>query len=203
MKKFVILTLLGFILVCCTATRPVATGTSQQQLVDTPTVWKQSFLRMIKPNDSIVFYNSSEIIIESPFINQSVSIKEGKLIVSDSIVNVKRVVPILTPGVILELKKNSFGDITDMMVSFSKIDKTYQFIFIRTNKPKSFVWRKETKWTSECFVLNNKAELIFDGHRYPITATSIGDCILLFYFQKQKSEIDDVKQAEGLSVKIE
>jgi len=160
-----------------------ATPSEAQQVLDTPTVWRQSLYRTISLKDSVLFYNSAEIRLEGNFFKQSVHIQNGVVNSIDSITDVLRTVPVLTPGGLIEMKKSSIGDITSMLISFSKNNCTYNFVF--------------TKTTNGSFSLNGKAELVFNRHVYPVTAITTGNCVLLFYYHKQVIRFKDSQSAEG------
>ena len=150
---------------------------------DKPIPWKQSYFKNISLKDSVLFFNSTEIKIEGEFFNQSFFVKDGVVNVVDSINNVSKIVSALTPGGFIDMKKSSSGEINIMLVSFSKDESTYQFTFFRNNEG--------------FFILNGKANLIFRGHLYSITASSSTDCILLFYFNKITIKNEIKEQAPG------
>lgn len=174
MKNLVIFIAVLFGFIGCVATKVVTEKPKPQQTesVDKPIVWKQSYFKTISLRDSVLFYNSTEIKLEGDFFNQSFSVKDGAVLVVDSINKVSKIVPILTPGGLVDMRKNSSGEINIMVVSFSKNEATYKFSFFRMN--------------DGSFGLNGKAELIFKNHRYPVTAVTIGDCVLLFNYKKEQ-----------------
>lgn len=187
MKNLVLLlTLLGFVMFGCASVQQTvtpATPLEVQQVLDTPTIWRQSLYKSISLKDSVLFYNSYEIKLEGNFFKQSVFIQNGVVNSVDSITDVLRTVPVLTPGGLIEMKKNSMGEIMGMLVSFSRNNCNYHFVF--------------NKKTSGSFTLNGKAELIFNSRIYPVTAITTGDCILLFFYHKQVVKLEDKQSAEG------
>lgn len=193
MKNLIFITLLGLIVVCCKTPQQTTASSLEVEGLDTPTVWTQSYFKTISLKDSVLFYNSSEIRLEGSFFKQNFFVSNGIVNVIDSINNVSKIVSAGTPGGWIDLKKSSSGEITAMLVSFSKNEATYNFIFNKTKESRNFVWRGRTIVAHESFTLNSKAELIFNGHKYPVTAITTGDCILFFYYNKQviKSEIKE------------
>jgi len=146
-----------------------------------PIVWRQSIFPSITMKDSVLFFNSTEIKLEGAFYNKTFTVVNGEVNLMDSTNAVSRIVPALTSGGWIEVRKDKTGNIGAMLVSFSQEKADYVFQFFRK--------------TDGSFTLNGKAEIVYLGKKYPVTATtSGGECLLMFYFNKTevRNEIKDV-----------
>ena len=176
--------LFGFFIFSCSSTKEIVEIQKPiETKIEKPIIWKQSYFKEISLKDSVLFYNSSEILLEGSFFNQSFFVENGVVNVIDSINSVSKIVPKLTPGGFIDMKKNSSGEITIMVVSFSKKETIYKFSFFKTQ--------------DGSFILSGKAEIIFNGHKYPVTASITDQCFLLFYFRKQEIKNETIGVAEG------
>ena len=182
---FLLFIMFVVLLVGCSTSKTAVESQSnlQTEIADKPIIWKQSYFKTISLRDSVLFYNSSEIRLEGSFFNQSFFVRDGVVNVIDSINNVSKVVPRLTAGGLIDFKKNSSGEIVIMLISFSKNEAIYRFSFFRID--------------DGTFILNGKAELIFNGRKYPIVASTVGDCNLLFNYNKQQIINKTEGSAEG------
>ena len=185
MKTNFIITLLGFVMfTSCIAFKNTKTTTySVSPQEEKPIMWKQIYFSAISLNDSVLFYNSSEIRLEGEFFKQFFFVKDGIVNVVDSVNNVSKIVPELTPGGLINLRKNSSGEIMTMVVSFSKNEATYEFSFLRKD--------------DGVFTLSPKAKLFFKGKEYPVIAITSEECVLLFYYNKQVIKNEIQENAEG------
>ncbi len=164
-------------------------------LKDKPIPFKESYFQKIisdnpslfyqKLKDSTSFYNSTEIVLEGEFFKQSISFEDRKISLVDNITDVRKIVPQFTPGGIIEIKFISTGKMKAVKVSFSKNEATYEFYFFRVNDGR--------------FILSGNATLIFNGRKYPVTATATTseDCFLLFYLNYKKNKIEIREEAKG------
>ncbi|HLP86885.1 MAG TPA: hypothetical protein VK153_03380 [Candidatus Paceibacterota bacterium] len=163
----------------------VSPPTTQTE-VDQPIIWKQSYYPRLTLGDPLLFYNSSEIYIEGNFANQTF-VLDGKLHRTDNIKEIIKTVEVITPGKLFNLKKDGNGRITDMFISFSQNDATYQFNF---------------KLTSDgSYKLNGNAKLLFEGKEYPVLAKIKGEeCKLLFMLEVDTNVEKVNEKAEGEDV---
>ena len=184
MKKLAALISIVILLCSCGTTKQV---TEQPKAIEAapekPIVWKQAYYPTISLKDSVLFYNSTEIKLSGEFFNKSFFVKDGIVNVIDSINSVAKIVPEVTAGGFVDMKKLASGEIVGMEVSFSKNEATYKFIFMRVN--------------DGSFILNNKATLIYHNKKYPVNANTNGDCTLMFYYNKQEVRLEDQSKAEG------
>lgn len=191
--------LVSIFLLSCASVAPVAeTNVGNKVDENLPIPWKQGYFPNIFIKDSVLFYNSAEILLESDFFKQAFFVEDGVVNVIDSINNISKIVPILTAGAFIEMKKNSQGVIDKMMISFSRSDKvSYSFIFYKTNEVRNITIGNKSLSTSESFTLSGKGELTYNGKKYPVIASTTGDCILLFYYKKTTIKNEIKEQAEG------
>ena len=149
-------------------------------------VWKQIYYPKLVVDDPLLFYNSSEIVISGNFSNQTFEL-DGTLHVTDNIKEVTKTVGEITPGKLFDLKKDANGRITEMFVSFSENDATYQFDFKLD--------------LDGSFKLNGNAKLIFEGKEYPVLATIKGDSCKLLFARSIDTNIEKIdEKAEGEDV---
>lgn len=175
---------MGLILCSC-VTPNMVVQTTQAQVIDTPVVYKQSlfFSTNLK---NILFYNNKEIKLQKKFIKQIVTIENGKVIQTDSLNNVSKVVEKMTPGSIINIDSTRVGDINLLNVLFSKEDYSYSFSF--------------QKMRDGSFNLYGKGKIIFNGKKYTVDVLTEGECKLMFYFKKNevKTEVNEV--ANGIKL---
>ena len=156
---------------------------SQDPKGDTIT-WKQSIFKDVLIKDSVLFYNSSEIKVESSFFNSTVFAKDGIVNIIDSTNFISTTVPALTPGCLIGIKKDKSGKIIErMMISFFKNKEEYSFIFLKSK--------------DETFVLNSEATIIFNGKIYPVAIKTKNKCFLVVYLNKQKIYIENKTTTNG------
>ncbi len=182
----IIITLVVMSSSCSTTQTAVATQSTETKTEipkAKPIIWKQDYYRALSLKDSILFYNSSEIRLEGSFFNQTFFVENGVLNVIDSTHSVSRIVQAETPGGLVDMKKDKNGVINIMYVAFSKEEATYRFSFFRA--------------TDGTFILNGKAELEFNGKKYPVTASTVGNCVLMFYLNRQNVREEDKGVAPG------
>lgn len=185
MKKL-IFALFGLVLLsgCKTSQKVVERSKPEPQKLETqkPIVWKTSIYEKIAVGDKIFFFNSSEITVDGDFLNQSFLL-DGAINQFDSTLNVIKKVPMLTPGVVILIKRGSNGQILDMIVSHDNNDATYIFDYhLRSDG---------------AFFLNGNAKLIFRGKEYKVTATINADCVLMVIYNYYKTEETIVEEAKG------
>jgi len=181
---FIFLTFLGFLLGNCSSTKEIVETQKPTELItEKPIIWKQSYFKDIGLKDSVLFYNSSEIKLEGSFFNQSFFVEDGIVNVIDSINDVSKIVPALTSGGFVDMKKNSSGEIAIMVISFSRNEAIYKFSFFKTN--------------DGSFILSGKAEIIFNGQKYPVIATIEDQCFLMFFLRKKQIKSSTIGVAEG------
>lgn len=143
---------------------------------DKPPLSKWNYLNYkdIPPKyyDSILYYNSTEIRLEGSFFERTVFVRDGVVHKVDSINDVLKTVLIETPGGFIDMKPDKNG-MSVMYISFSKNEATYNFSFYRA--------------TDGNYILNGKAEIIFDGKKYPVVASTVGgNCLLLFSMSEEQ-----------------
>lgn len=187
MKKIIFAFLIGLVMVGCASSKKAAKVQQQpeQQKLDAqkPIIWKQELYPKLAVGDKIFFLNSSEIVLEGDLFSKSFFL-DGAINRLDSILEVIKTVPELTQGVVTSLKRGSNGQITDMVVSFSKNDATYQF---------DFKLRSDGAYT-----LNGNAKLLFNGKEYKVQATiKGGDCLLMVVYNKKEIKQTINEKAEG------
>lgn len=141
------------------------------------------YLNSLKISDKVLFFNSVEILLEGDIFNRTHSIENGKVTIIDSINNIFKIVPELTPGGLINMKKSSNGEIQMMVISFSQNETTYQFGFF--------------KRTDGSFLLSGDAKILYLGKEYKVTAQTKGECILLFNFEKKEVKSEIKESAEG------
>lgn len=191
MKKFIFALFLGLVLLigCVTPKKAVETQQSQPQKLEAekPMVWRQILYPKLAVGDPILFLNSSEIIVDGDFSNQTFFLQNGAIYRLDSIQMVTKTVPVLTPGTLVFMKKSGNGQIDGMNISFSQNDATYQFNF-------------QLK-SDGTFTLNGNAKLFFKGKEYKVQVTTKGgECLLLVNFFERKDIQNVNESAEGQNV---
>lgn len=192
MKKIMFALAIGMIIVVMGCSKKIAptiqqAQPSQKMQADKPMIWKQNLYPKLAVGDPIVFLNSSEIVMDGNFQNQTFFLQDGAIYRMDSILSVTKTVPALTPGILLSMKKASNSQIQEMNISFSQNDMTYQFNF-------------QLK-SDGTFTLNANAKLIYNGKEYKILViTKGGECLLLVNFFVKKEVQTITESAEGQSV---
>jgi hypothetical protein len=181
MKKMIFLTLLGFSLFSCVETQLIV-APSQNQEKKAPTSFKQEYFPEIKTKDSVLFYNADSIKIEKTFGKKSFFVEDGVVKAVDSLSIVSKTVPKWTPSLWIAGQISPTGEIRTMLVSFSKYDIGYNLTY--------------QKGESGCFILNNKAQIIFNGRRYD-ALVSTKDPTLLFYMERYEVRQKIETKADG------
>src|SRR3989344_4293834 len=149
-----------FFINCASNKKVTEISTPPQTEFEKPIIWKQSYYSQLAIGDPLLFYNSTEISIEGNFANQTF-VLDGKLRRTDNIKEVLHEVEVTTPGKLFDMKKDGSGRITDMFISFSPNEATFQFNF---------------KLTSDAsYKLNGNAKLIFEDREYPVLAKIKGE----------------------------
>ena len=187
-KVFLLLQIIfaTFFINCASNKKVTEISTPPQTEFEKPIIWKQSYYSQLAIGDPLLFYNSTEISIEGNFANQTF-VLDGKLRRTDNIKEVLHEVEVTTPGKLFDMKKDGSGRITDMFISFSPNEATFQFNF---------------KLTSDgSYKLNGNAKLIFEDREYPVLAKIKGDeCKLLFILEVDTNVEKVYKKAEGEGV---
>ena len=176
---------MGLILLCGCSTSHMAIQTTQMQVVDTPVVYRQSIFNSTNLKN-ILFYNNKEIKLQKKFVKQIVSIENGKVIQTDSLNNVSKIVEKMTPGSIINIDSTKIGDINLVNVLFSKEDYSYSFTF--------------QKMRDGSFNLYGKGKIIFNGRKYTVDAITDGECKLMFYFKKNEVKTETNEIANGIKL---
>jgi hypothetical protein len=192
MKNHIIFTLLIGILIlsgCGTAKLVTQAPQTPSQKIEAeePVVWKQAYYPKVALGDPIVFLNSKEVVMDGNFSNESFFLQDGVIYKTDSIKNIKKTIPKITPGKLISFKKGINNQIEIMVVSFSQNDASYQL---------SFYLKKDGSFT-----LSAKAKLLFEGKEYPINVITVGgECVLLVNFKIKIETTNINEQAEGQNV---
>lgn len=186
----ILLGLVIWLLGGCVTTTPITKTETKTEKTDInkpkPIIWKQTYYKGLSLKDSVLFYNSTEIRLEGNFFNQSFFVRNGVVNVIDSTSSVSKIVQQETPGGLIDLKRDRNGIINIMYVSFSQNETSYNFSFYRTE--------------DGSFVLNGKAEILFQGKKYPVIASTIGgNCVLLFYLNREEIKNEVKETAPGWS----
>ena len=150
-------------------------------------VWNQTYFKPIGLKvlmDSVLFYNNAAIKLEKVINHSAISVENGVINFSDSTDNITKLVPRLTSGKLLEMKKGLRGE-NVMVVLFSRLDESYKLEFWMTAKG--------------MYVLGGNAKLIFHGVEYPVkaTITDSNDGYLMVYYRNHPGSNDVKGIAEG------
>ncbi len=183
MKKIVFALLIGLVLVSCashkkiTTIKPVVPEVQPQQLEQKkPELWLQDTYTGIDPTDPVTFFNEYEINVVAEIPKKVTMFKDGNVYKIDSATVISYVVPALTPGVLIEAKREA-GKIKEMVISFDE-DQNYTFSF--------FVQQDKS------FTLNANKTITFEDKPYSVKASikGKGDGIdhLLSNFYSLKSQ---------------
>ena len=186
MKRVIFALLLGLaVLVSCNVTKKVTTGEnpvipeSQPQQLEQkkPELWLQDTYLGIDPTDPITFYNEYEINVVAEIPKKVTMFKDGNVYKIDSATVISYVVPALTSGVLVEVKRVA-GNIKEMIISFDE-DENYTFSFFAL--------------PDKSFSLNANKKITFEGKTYDGIKASIkgkgdGYCRLLSNFYNLKSQ---------------
>lgn len=192
MKNIIFPLLIGFAFLfipgCKTSkgTTEVTNQSQQTQVLDPKNyvVWRQNIYPGLAVGDPANFLNSAEIILEGDIFHQTLRLENGKFIRMDTVHPISKNVREYTLGeLVYPLLKDKYGRIIQMNISFSFNDGSYEFNFQRS--------------TDDSFVLNGNATLILGGKKYPIKASSIGQCLLLIDFSIDSTPIPENGTAEG------
>lgn len=177
-------------MVACTTTKNVqqpAESAQQKIQAEDPIAWKQVYYPKLTLGDPINFLNSKEVMLDGSTSESSFFIQDGTIYRIDSVLNIKKTVPRLTLGVLSSLRKGNNGQITEMIVSFSNDDASYQLTFLLKQ--------------DGTFTLNGKAKLLYNNKEFPITVATVnGECLLLVNFKTSQEVLNVNEQAQGAPV---
>lgn len=191
MKKMIFVLLIIGLLFSCKQQQQVVQTPEQVSLqkleAQKPTVWKQAIYPALVVGDPISFMPSSEIVLSGSFLDQVFMLQDGNIYRVDSVLEVLKTVPALTPGALVTMKKDNIGKILEMNISMDRNDASYLFNF-------------QLKQDGS-FALNANANLTYNGKNYPIQASQKGgECLLLVNFFVEKKVQSVSEQAGGVSV---
>lgn len=164
MKKYVF-ALFGLVLMSCfqqkqlTVEKPIIPE-PQPQLLEPqkPEMWFQDTYPGIDPTDPVTFFNEYEINVVAEIPKKVTMFKDGNVYKIDSATVISYVVPALTPGVLVEAKREA-GKIKEMVVSFDE-DKNYTFSFFAL--------------PDKSFTLNANKIITFEEKPYSVKASIKG-----------------------------
>jgi len=181
MKKLVLALILGLVLFGCATKKQVVTenpvvSEPQQLEQKKPELWLQDTYSGIDPTDPVTFYNEYEINVVAEIPKKVTMFKDGDTYKIDSATVISYVVPALTPGVLVEAKREG-GKIKEMIISFDE-DENYSFSFFPLS--------------DKSFTLNANKKITFEGRQYQIKAIIKGKgdgfCHLLSNFYSIKNQ---------------
>ena len=137
MPVILLVVLMGvFFASCSKKVSPLASPEAtpkQQEKSDQPIAWKQSLFPQLAVGDPINFLNSTTIVLEGSFFNETFFLEDGIIYKMDSIKSLQKTVPTETLGVLTSFKKTQ-ANIEEMNISFSSNDVSYLFNFRRYKK---------------------------------------------------------------------
>lgn len=173
MKNFTFY-LLGILLVfllgsCATTQEFVEPNQIQPDINDDIIIFKQEFLQHVEVGDSVSFFNSEIINLEKNLHLKDYYIEKGIKHNVDTFLYIKKAILPLTCGRAIQINKDKWGEIMNVVVSFSeeKEDKNYNLTFYSN---------VEEGW----FMLSGSgATYNFRGKIFPLTVSTKGSCILM------------------------
>jgi hypothetical protein len=190
--SFIIL-LLSLTIISCKTTKTItAPKTSEppiQKLEQKKAeLWYQSTYPAIDKSDPVTFFNEYEINLTAEIPKTVVMFKDGATYQIDSSTVVSYTIPMMTPGVLVEAKREN-GQLVEMVVSFDENDPNYNCTFRLT--------------TNKTFTLNANKKISYLGKDYYAKATIKGDGSginrIRSNFYAQKSQVPIIGSAAGRS----
>lgn len=190
MKKL-IFALLGLVLLAgCKTTEKVTTG--PEPVVrpapegDGLIFWTKDIPHVLKVGDPWSFYNSSEIKLDARVSRLVETFVDGGLVQTDSLRDLIRNVPVLTPGDIVEIKKDAQGNVISIKDRFSLESTTFTFEFKIVD---GYASLDKTK----------PGLIMFRGKAYYVPIKTEDVCRLKVKYTRDEFLEQDVKSAEGVN----
>ena len=147
--------------------------------------WTKDIPHVLKVGDPWSFYNSSEIKLEARVARLGETFVDGGLVQIDSLRDLIRTVPVLTPGDIVEIKKDAQGNIISIKDRFSLESTTFTFEFKIVD---GYASLDKTK----------PGLIMFRGKAYNVPIKTDDVCRLKVRYIRDEVLEKDTKAAEGV-----
>jgi len=185
----ILVSVLIIMIVSCRSIQPIVKTQPQQvqQLEQKkPELWMQDTYTAVDKNDPITFFNEFEINVTAEIPKTVIMFKDGATYKIDSSTVVSYTIPVMTPGVLIEARRER-GQLIEMIISFDENDPNYNCSFrVMPNKT---------------FTLNANKKITYEMKDYNVRATIKGDGSglnhLLSNFFTQKSQVPVTGSAAG------
>ena len=155
---FSLILILVVALIGCKTTKTTTAPPSLEQ--KKAELWYQGTYPGIDINDPVTFYNEYEIDLTAEIPKTVVMFKDGATYKIDSSTVVSYTIPMMTPGVLVEAKREK-GQVVEMIISFDESDSNYNCSF-RVMQDKTFT-------------LNANKKIVYQGKDYYAKASIKGD----------------------------
>lgn len=173
-------------------------------------LWKASIYQSLNTKEVIYFYNSYEIVLKgaiSKYIDPVV--EDGGFMTKDSIFYIERVIPAFTPGRVIDINRDKYGDIIQMVVKFDVKDESFKLSYMMEDyaryqehlaqeRNSRIVLNPITE--SGSFILKANAKIFFLGKEADVDAkiNSTDDDRLLVKKTGNLSEVSSKETAKGM-----